>query len=1301
MPSKRVRAVSFLQRRARFTSLIFLPFAVIYAIVLYLCWSTFRSGTAELSLLPVDLILPRIPVNATLAYHLEWNIPIPPKWGVDVDNLEYRDPTLVQRVVYNSCYSPLHIAGLCLLAAVVLHIITLLVAFWHVPARARVLFRNASPANATHALISPHEGFGKAVICRVVRTTRSEGNGTFVHGAHVFFQRRKFILDPSTGSLSRLPFPSAHRVSEYYRALGVGDDAGASGLSPPEIEAAETLFGHNSIEIPIPSLQELMLEHVMAPFFVFQVICCLLWMLDDFAFFSVFTLVMLAAMEAFQAFQRRKNMAEIQKMTPKPHAVQVFRSGCWTEVESTQLLPADIISLTSAAGAMRLAPADVLVLHGGLVTDEAALTGESAPQVKEALWAGPVAAADGNLDIARDKNHIAFSGTGVLQHVSSSASDHPAVRFGRAGLPAPPDGGAVCCVLRTGFESAQGRLVRQIAFETDRVSANSKEALAFILMLLQPALIAAIYTYVRGRETRVATPPKLLLEAILIVISVIPPELPTELSLAVNAALGELKRLFVYCTEPFRVPFAGSLTLCCFDKTGTLTQDEPVVAGVACAPGADESELPVDEASGLRLCPGHALPALTADVIGACHSLLPPTESAGSGKKARLLGDPLEAAAFDAAKFTLSPSPVPGALATCNTKAGEARSLHIRKRFAFSSALKRMTVVVEKRAHADRRERQGFILTKGAPEIVADLLTTVPADYHSSVDRLTLAGYRVLALAYREIPPHAIDTASLRLFTREQAETDLTFAGFLVVVTPLRPDTTETIARLRSAHRLMMVTGDNVFTATAVARECGILRATAAHPMLLQSVDFATVPHSAVFSPLRARLDADETVPTITVTTAEILDFAQRSPLVVHAGPALKQLLATENAASPLVSALVPRVAVYARTSPEEKAVLITRCRAAGERPCFVGDGSNDVGALKRASVGVALFETNDYKLAKRAAARTGSDKPKPVMGLREMYKEAKLRSRERHIPVPVALQQLQQEQAAALGLTPGARDENGRPLSLSEQMQRALSEAGDEGSAVARVGDASIAAPFTSKSGRVSGVLDIIRQGRCTLVTTLQMYKIQALTSLMNAYSLSVLTLDGVRYGDGQMTLQSLAATSLLMHVSRAKPRDEISARPPPSRVFSAYSLVSLFGQTLIHGSAIRAARTVARSVGAVPLIGVSLRQEFEPSVMNTVIFLTMFCMEVTCIVVNYFGGRPWLKEVPQMRKSIGFAYVASLVLTLQLVPEINEALRLVVLPQEAALKLAGILFGDAAIAFGIEQAALALLGPKVRVFD
>lgn len=112
--------------------------------------------------------------------------------------------------------------------------------------------------------------------------------------------------------------------------------------------------------------------------------------------------------------------------------------------------------------------------------------------------------------------------------------------------------------------------MRKILFARERVTSNSNETFYFILVLVVFAIFASYHVLAHGLNDPSRNRFKLVLHCIMIVTSVVPPELPMELSLAVTNSLAALSRSFVFCTEPYRIAFAGKLDILCFDKTGEI-----------------------------------------------------------------------------------------------------------------------------------------------------------------------------------------------------------------------------------------------------------------------------------------------------------------------------------------------------------------------------------------------------------------------------------------------------------------------------------------------------------------------------------------------------------------------------------------------------------------------------------------------------------------------------------------------------------------------------------------------------------
>lgn len=900
---------------------------------------------------------------------------------------------------------------------------------------------------------------------------------------------------------------------------------------------------------------------------------------------------MLVAFESTVVWQRQRTLNEFRGMSIKPYDMWAYRLGEWTEVQSDKLLPGDLVSVcrTKEDGGVAC---DMLLVEGTAIVNEAMLSGESTPLLKDSIQLRtPEAPIDPE---GLDKNAFLWGGTKVLQITHGHANEErsPVV----SGVPSPPDNGAMAIVMKTGFETSQGSLVRTMIFSTEHVSANNFEALLFILFLLVFAIAASWYVWDEGvRNDRKRS--KLLLDCILIVTSVVPPELPMQLSLSVNTSLAALAKFAIFCTEPFRIPFGGRIDVACFDKTGTLTGEDLVVEGIAGLNLSVNSILPKEESSTLDMTPVKDVGVETTLVLATAHALVKLDEG-------DIVGDPMEKATLGSLGWVLGKNDV--LTSSTASKASGSQvigSVQVKRRFQFSSALKRQSSVATVSASdskTGKKLRGTFVGTKGAPETIMKMLVTVPPGYEETYKFFTRKGSRVLALAYKQLSmDHELGANKINDLKREKVESDLLFAGFLVLHCPLKEDARQAVRMLNeSSHRVVMITGDNPLTAAHVAREVEIIDRDI---LILDSPEHGSGGDELVWRSIDDKI-------SFPVNPRDPID-----PMILKS----KDLCVTGYALSKFQGqigwqTLLRHAWVYARVSPKQKEDILLGLKNMGYYTLMAGDGTNDVGALKQAHIGVALLNGTKEDLIRIAEhARTTKMKEiyqkqidimkrfnqptPPVPGMiAHLYppgptnphyeKAIEREAQKKGVPPTEYAKALHaaNEKAIETITSPAAQkliSQDPRQARQAEAAKRAASFAdslqskmlesellGDSEPPALKLGDASVAAPFTSKLRDVMAISNIIRQGRCTLVATIQMYKILALNCLITAYSLSVLYLEGIKFGDTQYTISGMLMSVCFLSISRAKSVEGLSRERPQPNIFNVYIIGSILGQFAVH---------------------------------------------------------------------------------------------------------------------------------------
>ncbi|CAD6205836.1 unnamed protein product [Miscanthus lutarioriparius] len=571
---------------------------------------------------------------------------------------------------------------------------------------------------------------------------------------------------------------------------------------------------------------------------------------------GIFTSILLVvSVTATSNYKQSLQFRDLDKEKRKI-SIQVTRDGFRQRILIDDLLPGDVVYL--AVGDQ--VPADGLFISGySVLINESSLTGESEPVV------------------INEDNPFLLSGTKVL------------------------DGSCKMLVTAVGMRTQWGKLMAAITESGDDETplqgklngvANTIGNIGLFFALLTFVILSQGLVgqkYVDGLLLSWSGEDVLeILEhfaiAVTIVVVAVPEGLPLAVTLSLAFAMKKMMNEKALVRQLAACETMGSATVICSDKTGTLTTNRmSVMKACICGNIMEVTNPPVLSSFSSKL-PEFALQILLESIFNNTAGEVVINQDG----KCQILGTPTEAALLD---FALS---IRG---NFKEKRQETKIVKVEP---FNSTKKRMSIILELPGGGYRAHCKGasevvlascdkFIDARG---IIVALDKTATKKLSDIIETFSKEALRTLCLAYQEMDnSFSID---------EQIPLQgYTCIGIVGIKDPVRPGVRQSVATCRSAGiAVRMVTGDNINTAKAIARECGIL-----------------------------------TEDGIAIEGAE---FREKNP---------KELLE-----------LIPKMQVLARSSPLDKYTLVKHLRTTfNEVVAVTGDGTNDAPALREADIGLAM----------------------------------------------------------------------------------------------------------------------------------------------------------------------------------------------------------------------------------------------------------------------------------------------------------------------------------------------------------
>lgn len=549
-----------------------------------------------------------------------------------------------------------------------------------------------------------------------------------------------------------------------------------------------------------------------------------------------------------QEGKARKALEALKKLT-SPRTI-VIRDGIRKEIPAAELVVGDLVDLETGAQV----PADIrLTRSANLQVEESAITGESVPVEKDALFL-----ADCRREIPLgDRVNMVYMST-IVTH-----------------------GHGEGIVTAVGMDTEIGRIASMITDTEDEMTPLQKRLgdLGRLLSALSLGLCVALFLLAVLQHRNI---PEMLLVAISLAVAAVPEGLPAVVTICLALSVTRMVKVNTIIRRLPSVETLGAVSVVCSDKTGTLTQNRLTVEKCwwydcmentgSAAVRSKENSTKQEMIRGMVLCNDASL----------------------QGEER--IGDPTELALLDFGE-------------NCGVHKKTLEKQYPRyAELPFDSERKMMTTChrIRRNAMLKTGREECLAYTKGAPDVVLQHCTHIL--WEGKKIPMTATQRKRVEDTVELMSSLALRTLAVARGSRESEE-GLTFLGMVGMRDPARPEAAEAVDIFRHAGvSTVMITGDHVDTAYAIARQLGI---------------------------------ADHRSQCITGEELQHMDDASFSEKIKD-------------------------IRVYARVSPAQKVRIVKGLQDNGEIVAMTGDGVNDAPSLKTADIGIAMGTGTD--VARQAA---------------------------------------------------------------------------------------------------------------------------------------------------------------------------------------------------------------------------------------------------------------------------------------------------------------------------------------------